>query len=50
LRVPVTAQRAKLHDPLDTDVKGSQLLSDNVLRHAATQVLDEKTGAAVLWE
>jgi hypothetical protein len=35
---------------LDTDAKGSELLSDDVLRHAATQVLDKKSGAAVLWE
>jgi hypothetical protein len=49
-RVPVTAPRAKLHYPLGTDAKGPQLLSDDVLRHAMTQVLDEKSGAAVIWE
>jgi hypothetical protein len=48
VRVLVTAPRAKLHDPLDTDAKGSQLLTDDVLRHAATQGLKEKSGAAVL--
>jgi hypothetical protein len=40
----------KLHDPLGTDAKGFHLLSDDILRHAATQVLDEKSGSAVLWE
>jgi hypothetical protein len=39
LGVLVAAPRAELHDPLDTYAKGSQLLSDNVFRHAATQVL-----------
>jgi hypothetical protein len=50
LRVSVTVPRAKLHDPFGTDAKGSQLLSDDVLRHASAQVRDEKSGAAVLWE
>jgi hypothetical protein len=50
LGVLVAAPRAELHDPLDTHAKGSQLLSDNVLRHAATQVLHEKSGAAIFWE
>jgi hypothetical protein len=48
-QVPVTALLAKLHDPLDTDAKGSQLLSDDVLRNAATQIVNKKSGAAVLW-
>jgi hypothetical protein len=50
LRVLVTEPRAKLHDPLDTDAKGFQLLSTDVLMHAATQLLNEKAGAAVLWK
>jgi hypothetical protein len=47
--VPATALRAKLHYPLDTDAKSSQLLTD-VLKHAATQVLNEKSGAAIFWK
>jgi hypothetical protein len=50
LGVLVVAPRAKLHDPLDTDAKGLQLLSDDVLVHTATQILNKKAGAAVLWE
>ena len=50
LGVLVTEPRAELHDPLDTDAKGSQLLSADFLRHAATQVLNKKSGAVVLWE
>jgi hypothetical protein len=50
LGVLITAPRAELHDPLDTHAKGSQLLSDDVLRHAATHVLNKKSGAVVLWE
>ena len=33
-----------------TDAKGLQLLSDDVLMHTATQILNEKASAAVLWE
>jgi hypothetical protein len=50
LRVLVTAPQAKLHEPLDTDAQGFQLLSDDVLKHAETQVLNEKAGATVTWE
>jgi hypothetical protein len=40
LKVLITAPRAKLHDTWGTDAKGFQLLSDDVLRHVATQVLN----------
>jgi hypothetical protein len=48
--VLVASPQPKLHDPLDTDAKGFQLLSDDVLVHAETQILNEKMGATVLWE
>jgi hypothetical protein len=37
--VLITTPRAKLNDPFDSDAKGFQLLSDDVLMHAATQIL-----------
>ena len=50
LGVLIAAPRAELRDPLDKDAKGSQLLSDDVLRHEATQILNQKADAVVLWE
>ena len=41
---------AKVHDPLDTDAKGLQLLSDDVLVHWAAEILYKKAGAAFFWE
>ena len=48
LKAPVRAPREELHNPLDTDAKGCQFLSGNVLSHAATQILNEKSAAALL--
>jgi hypothetical protein len=50
LGIVVTAPQANLHDLLETDAMGFQLLSDDVLVHAASQIVYKKAGAAVLWE
>jgi hypothetical protein len=46
----VTAPGSQLHDSLDTNVQGIQLLPDDALRHSLTQVLYQKPHTAVLWE
>jgi hypothetical protein len=38
--VLVAATRAELHDTLDTNVQGFQLLMDEILRHSSVLILD----------
>jgi hypothetical protein len=38
--VLVAATRAELHDTLDTNVQGFQLLTDEILRHLSVFILD----------
>jgi hypothetical protein len=48
--VLIAAAGSQLHDSLDTNVQGCQLLPDDALRHTPTQVLHQKPHTAVLWE
>jgi hypothetical protein len=44
------APGSQLHDSLNTNVQGFQLLPDDALRHTPAQVLHQKPHIAVFWE
>ena len=46
----ITAPRMELHDSLDTNGQGSQLLPDEALRHLPAQDFNQQTHTAILWE
>jgi hypothetical protein len=46
--VLVVAARSELHDPLNLNVQGFQLLPDSVLRHPLAQILHQQSHAAIL--
>jgi hypothetical protein len=48
--VLIATPRTQLSDSLDTNVQGFQLLPDDTLMHASTQVLHQQPHTAVVWE
>jgi len=48
--VGIATARSQVRDSLNTDVQGFQVLSEDALRHTPTQVLDQKSRSAALWE
>jgi hypothetical protein len=47
-RILIAAAGAELHDTLDTNVQGSQLLPNDALRHPFAEVLHQQSHATVL--
>jgi hypothetical protein len=48
--VLIAAPRAELHDALDTDSQGLNLLPDDALRHLPAEVFHQQTYTTILWE
>ena len=47
---PIAAPRSELHDSLDTDAQGLELLPDYAFRHVPAKVFNQQTKIAILWE
>jgi hypothetical protein len=48
--VPVAAAGSKLYHPLNLNVQGFKLLTDDTLRHPLAAVLYQQPHTAVLWK
>jgi hypothetical protein len=46
--VLIAAAKSELHDPLDTNVQGFKIFSDNAFRHLFPEILYQHPQAAIL--